>query len=416
MKRIMLRFAAAALAAAVCLCVFAFADKGSDDGQAANSTQESSTVSEKTYSAVKRTDDGEQEMRAVWLPFMSLQLTEDERSREGFEKKISSVLDRCRDHGANTVIVHVRPFGDAVYPSSYYPWSHILTGEQGKALPFDPLELIVSASHSRGLAIHAWINPLRISTGRTPEKLSDDNPYIKWKGEGSQDDFFEYKDGIYYDPSSPRVRRLITDGVRELVGNYEIDGVQIDDYFYPEEFTSHDELMYKKYVSSVSEGCRALTIEEWRRNNVNMLVAGLYDAVHGGKREVVFGISPQCNFENNEKISADIKSWCTLSGYADYICPQIYVTDEHPVFPFGELLDKWRKTVSNSNIRLYIGLGLYKAGTEADDGTWLGSNDNLAKQICTLREKGANGFMLYSYDYLDKPETEQELKNLLDVL
>ena len=414
MKGLIFRFAAVVIAAVIlCAGVFAIARTGEDEGDDMKEIEQSAAAKD-THSEVLQTAEAASEMRAVWLPFMSLQLSEEERSAESFEKKAAAILDKCKECGANTVIVHVRPFGDAIYPSAYYPWSHVVSGEQGRELSFDPLRVFISAAHARGLAVHAWINPLRISTGRTPEKLSEDNPYIKWNG--SQEDFFEYKEGIYYDPASTRVRKLIIDGVRELAENYDIDGVQIDDYFYPEEITEHDRLLYGKYVSSVSEGFTAMSIEEWRANNINMLAAGMYDAVHSTEKNIVFGISPQCNFDNNEKMSADIQSWCTVSGYADYICPQIYVTDGHPVFPYTDMVERWRDTVTNESVRLYIGLGLYKAGTDADSGSWQGRDDNLAKQICTLREKGADGFMLYSFDYLDRPETEQEMKKLLAVI
>ena len=415
MKGLIFHFAVA-VAAAVIVCAGAPALSVTENGgiRELNVNTNTDAILQIPYSAPVQTAENEPEMRAVWLPYMSLQLSEDERSREGFEKKISYALDRCMSCGANTVIVHARPFGDALYPSELYPWSHILSGEQGRALSFDPLKIIVSEAHARGLAVHAWINPLRISTGSTPAKLSEDNPYIKWNG--SQEDFFEYNKGIYYDPSSARSRRLVIDGVRELVRGYDIDGVQIDDYFYPEEITEHDRLIYRKYLSSLPEGSKALSAEDWRKNNINMLVAGMYDAAHSTDKNIVFGISPQCNFDNNERISADIRSWCTLNGYADYICPQIYITDEHPVFSFTELTERWRAEVTNGAVRLYVGLGLYKAGTDADGGSWQGRDDNLAKQICTLREKGADGFMLYSYEQLDAPEAAQELKNLISVI
>lgn len=357
------------------------------------------------------TEKKETEMRAVWIPFMSLQLSEEERNREGFEKKISEMFDNCVSHKLNTVIVHVRPFGDAIYPSEYFPWTHILSGEQGKGLSFDPLECITEQAHKRGLAVHAWINPLRISTGKTPPKLSKDNPYEKWKNKEGY--FFKYNDGIYYDPSNPEVRELIINGARELAQKYDIDGVQIDDYFYPEEMTGYDRNAYDKYKASVANGYKPLSIEEWRKNNINMLISGMYDAVHSAGKGIVFGISPQCNFDNNEKMSADIISWCTSGGYADYICPQLYVTNEHPVFPFDELANKWIQVVKNKDIRLYFGLGLYKAGTDADSGTWLKSSNNISEQISSLRQKGANGFMLYSYEFLDKPETQEEVKNAM---
>lgn len=342
------------------------------------------------------------EMRGVWIPCMSLVLDDSERSESGFREKFSDIAERCVKNGLNTVIVHVRPYGDAVYRSKIFPWSHILSGTQGKAVDFDPLKIMLEEAHKRGLAFHAWINPLRISTGQTPQKLSDDNPYIKWKSDPDTDISkytFEYGGGIYYDPSAPEVRRLILDGVRELTENYDIDGIQIDDYFYPSEETDYDRKNYESYCGTISDGSVPLSQSEWRKNNINMLVCGMYDIVHGSGRDMVFGISPQCNFENNEKISADVKSWCSISGYADYICPQIYVSNDHPVFPFRELADEWCDFVTNG-MKLYFGLGLYKQETDADSGTWLDAGDVIASQKEYSRKKKTGGYILFSYDYL----------------
>ena len=358
------------------------------------------------------------EMRGVWLPCMSLVLNEEEQNEKGFRKKISVITDRCRDYGLNTLIVHVRPFGDALYKSKIFPWSHVLSGVQGKDAGFDPLEIILEEAHKKKLAVHAWINPLRISTGQTPPELSTNNPYIKWKNDPDIDinDYaFEYNNGIYYDPSNPEVRKLILDGVREITENYDVDGIHIDDYFYPSEETDYDMKNYEAYLNSVPEGSKPLSHGEWRKNNINMLVAGMYDIVHNSEKNLVFGISPQCNFDNNDRISADIKSWCSMSGYVDYICPQIYVSNEHPVFPFKTLADEWRKYVT-ADIKLYFGLGLYKAGTDADGGTWLGSDDNIKTQIEYLRKIKVDGFILYSYDYLTEEAAAKEVKNAAGII
>ena len=379
--------------------------KTSEPTPAVEDTSQTSEPSEQTAEPT--------EMRGVWIPYMSLQLSEDERNEEAFKKKIGAMFDTCVSHKLNTVIVHVRPFGDAVYPSEYFPWSHIISGQQGKGVDFDPLKLLIEEAHRKGLSFHAWINPFRISTGHTPPSLSSDNPYSVWKN-GS--DTFSYQDGIYYDPASSRVRKLIVDGARELAEKYDIDGIQIDDYFYPSEEEGYDRQSYASYLKTVSQDAVPLTLSQWRKNNVNMLIAGIYSAVHQVKEDIVFGISPQCNFDNNEKLSADIQSWCRIEGYVDYICPQLYVSPNHPVFPFNALADEWKKTVQNENIRLYFGLGLYKAGTDADGGTWQDGADHLKNEIEYLRKIGADGFMLYAFDYLTADSAKEEVVQTMAVL
>ena len=122
----------------------------------------------------------------------------------------------------------------------------------------------------------------------------------------------------------------------------------------------------------------------------------MYSAVHSSGKNAVFGISPQGNFDNDEILCADIKSWCRFRGYADYICPQLYVSNEHPIFPFESLADEWKSFVGESDIRLYYGLALYKLGTDADGGTWRPDTTEKQKKY----SEKADGYMLYSYDYL----------------
>ena len=117
-----------------------------------------------------------------------------------------------------------------------------------------------------------------------------------------------------------------------------------------------DEVDYKKYLSTVDENYSPLTHTEWRKANINALISGVYTAIHEIKDNVVFGISPQCNTENDEKISADIKSWGSIAGFVDYICPQIYVSNTHPYLPFKKSADEWRKIINNKSVKFYIGL------------------------------------------------------------
>ncbi len=357
----------------------------------------------RAYSASKQS-----EMHGVWIPYMSLTLSESERTEKGFQAKINEMAEKCAKYNINTAVIQVRPFSDAIYPSEIFPYSHIITGTQGIAPDFNPLEYIIKKFHEKNIAVHAWVNPLRVSTGQTPSYIAESNPAKKYPT-------FTYKDGIYYDVSYPEVRKLIIDGIAEIVKNYDIDGVQLDDYFYPSEDLDYDKKSYDNYAKSVKSDFIPVSHGEWRKANINMLVEGIYSKIHSLKNNVVFGISPQCNFDNNEKIGADVKVWCSQKGYIDYICPQIYVSNNHPTFPFNTLADRWKATVTNSDIKLYMGLGIYKAGSDADSGTWLLSDDNIKKQIEYTRDINTDGFMLYSYDYLESELAEKEIKNAVAV-
>ena len=361
----------------------------------------------------------ENEMRAVWITYLTLDMEETDRSESAFKNKIDNIITTCQECHLNTIIVQVRPFGDSIYESDYFPFSHIISGKQGETVDYDALQYIVAAAHAHGLSVHAWVNPFRISTGKTPDTLADSNPYVQWLNDNDDfnDDYtFEYKGGIYYNPAYPEVRKLIIDGISEIVQKYDVDGIQLDDYFYPSDEPNYDSQTYQAYIDTVSSGSTVLSQSEWRKTNINLLVSGIYDAVHAVKKNVVFGIAPQCNFENNEEISADIKTWCSSKGYIDYICPQIYVSNQHPTFPFEVLAKQWKETVTENSVKLYFGLGVYKAGTDADDGTWLLNDDNLKTQIELSRTLDTDGFMLYSYDYLKSNDTKKEMENALSVI
>ena len=111
-------------------------------------------------------------------------------------------------------------------------------------------------------------------------------------------------------------------------------------------------------------------------------------------------------------MAADVRRWCSEEGFCDYICPQTYVSQQHPIMPFNDQVDKWCEMKTADSVRLYFGLGLYKAGTDADNGSWLTRDDNLKTQAEYIKSKNADGFVLYSYDYLDKPETKKEMEEL----
>ncbi len=359
------------------------------------------------------------EMRAVWIPYMTLDMSDTDRSEKAFKNKIDGIIKTSLNHGINTLVVHVRSHCDAIYKSKYFPYSHILSGKQGQSPDYDALDYIVSACHRAGLEIHAWINPFRIKTDSTPGKLSSDNPYNIWKNDDdtSNDRYaVKWENGLYLNPAYPAVRELIINGVREIVENYDVDGIHFDDYFYPTSDSEFDKAEYNAYLKTLDDDAVPLTLSRWRLANVNSLIAGVYSAVKREDKSVVFGISPQGNMSNDKNISADIESWAKFAGFTDYLCPQIYVNFEHPLLPFDKTCDEWRELVVNSETRLYCGLALYKAGSDRDEGTWQTSDDILKRELEYLRNCGYEGFMIYSYDYLEAEQTALEVKNFLSAL
>lgn len=361
----------------------------------------------------------EGEMRGIWVPYFSISNGNSSMSEDEFKEHFDNIIKTATDNGMNTLFVHVRSHCDALYNSEIFPYSSVFTGEQGKSPDYDPLKYMVEASHKAGLEFHAWINPYRVRTNDNPTELSEKSPCYKWLNDSDTDNdrnIIEYDGDLYLNPATSDVRSLIIEGVRELVQNYDIDGIHLDDYFYMFTESEFDEVEYNKYVGGISEDCTPLTLTEWRRANVNVLISGIYATVKNIDKEVLFGISPQGNMENDMNMGADIYSWCSQSGYVDYIAPQIYYNSENPLLPYEETLDSWRSIITNDSIKLYIGLALYKAGGTEDDGTWQNSDDIISKQIEYARTCSTDGFILYSWEYLQNEQTAAEVANIENIL
>lgn len=363
--------------------------------------------------ATTDTPESDEEMRGVWVSYMELSMeNESSKTQKAFEDKFTEIAQKCRESGFNTLIVQVRPFCDALYKSSYFPWSHILTGTQGENPQYDALQIMCDICKKYNLKIHAWINPYRVSSNETPKKLSDNNPYIKNSEIGIKTD-----NGIFLDPSNETAQQLICDGVKEIAENYDVDGIQFDDYFYPTEDESFDKKQYEAYIEKYGKE-NSMSLDNWRMQNVNTLICKVYRTIKSVDSSVEFGISPQGNIGNNDGLYADVKSWCTCKGFADYICPQIYFSLENPALTFEDCLNGWTSLEFDENVKLYVGLGGYKAGNgEYDEETWLLSDSILADEYDILRNnKSVRGFMLYSYNCLEDDTAKKEINNLINAL
>lgn len=351
----------------------------------------------------------QKELAGVWVPYMSLAVKE--HTQEAFEANFKSIADSAREKGLNALFVHVRPFCDALYPSELYPWSHLLTGRQGEDPGFDPLEFMVRYTHEQGMEFHAWINPLRVRTAETPAELASDHPYTALSGEYPCY-FMEWEGGIYWNPAYPYVRTFIARGAAEIAEKYPVDGIHFDDYFYPAGDASLDGEAYGLYQESVSE---PLPLEEWRAANIDAMVAEVYDRIKAASPEVEFGISPQGNMDNDWGMGADIAAWCAMPGYLDYICPQLYYAFENPVLSYTEALEEWRSLYKHEDLKLYVGLALYKAGDGEQGENWSGG-DIISRQIEAARAVDCNGVVLYSASYLDAGQTQEEMRRAVETL
>ena len=326
--------------------------------------------------------------RAVWVSYLEWQQV-DFSATETFSGDIAVILDNIRNLGATVVLAQVRPFGDALYPSSYYPFSHLCTGQQGRDPGYDPLALLVQAAHDRGLALEAWVNPYRIQAGLTPALCGASPAKL-------HPDWVKYTDtGAYLDPANTAVRQYIADAVGELCANYDVDGIHFDDYFYP---TTDPAFDAADYAASGT----ALTQDDWRRENVNALV----ELCHATARRygVRFGVAPVGDPEQNYALQySDAARWLR-QGTVDYLMPQLYwgqeyVKDGDTSHSLARLAGAWAALPRAAGVRLYAGLGAYRigAGDGSDAGSEWVSGRALADQLNLLDRLGVQGAGLYRY-------------------
>ncbi|MEG1943026.1 MAG: family 10 glycosylhydrolase, partial [Angelakisella sp.] len=268
------------------------------------------------------------EVRGVWLSYLELTGLMKGKSEHEFRMGLAKVLDTCADFGLNTVILQVRPYGDAIYPSEIFPQSYLFTGEEGSVgkAPYDALAISVEEAHKRKLRLEAWINPYRVRA-KADLPLSADNPAVDMLQSG---DAIKLGELISYNPSSAAAQALIVAGITEIVESYDVDGIHFDDYFYPVTDESFDRRDYSAYKASGG----AKDLAAWRRGNVTALVRKVHDAIEITKPSVRLGISPQGNIDNNlNKQFVDIEE-LIKAGLIDYICPQMYYGFNNDTCPY----------------------------------------------------------------------------------
>ena len=346
------------------------------------------------------------EWRAVWVSYLEWAAM-DFSTEDAFRAGVVQLLDNCTGLGLNTVLAQVRPFGDALYRSSLFPWSHLCTGVQGQDPGFDPLDVLLQEAHARGISVEAWVNPYRLrSSAAMPPDLADGNlanTHPEW--------VCTVDEGLYLNPAEPAAADYVVQGVAELVQNYAVDGIHFDDYFYP---TTDESIDAAQFAASGAGNLAA-----WRRENVTALVRAVHDTVKAADPTLRFGISPQGNPDNDENQQySDVTGWLASGGgdaVVDYLCPQVYwgqgfaLHNGSTRFAFENIVPAWLAYPRAADVALYFGLGAYRVGV--GDG---GSNENslsgwstgraLADQVAFLREQGAGGWALYRYGSLFGPE------------
>lgn len=337
------------------------------------------------------------EFRGVWVATVN---NIDWPSRPGLSsdqqrKEISEVLNLHKANGMNAIIFQVRPASDSFYPSKLEPWSQYLTGTPGKAPDpyYDPLNEWINQTHARGMEFHAWCNPYRVSQNADQplagNHVAFDHP----------DWILEYGKKLYFDPGHPGVRKFVTEVIAEMVSNYDLDAIHFDDYFYPykvagEEFP--DTASFRLYNP---EGF--VELEDWRRNNVDIIIQMLSEKIKSVKPWVKFGISPfgvwrnqkddprgsmtSAGQTNYDHLYADILKW-QENNWIDYVVPQLYWQIGHPAVDFKILCDWWGDNSFGKSI--YVGQGVYRIDPKSTVEAWT-KDGEIERQIEYLRQNPA---------------------------
>lgn len=360
-------------------------------------------------------ESSQKEIRGLWvatvvnIDYPSVPSTEP----SFLQSEALKIIDYAQNNGFNAIFLQVRPCADAFYKSSVFPWSKYLSGKQG--LPpsndFDPLGFWINECHNRGIELHAWINPYRVTkkTSSDPKwdfsSLDSSNPAVKnpqW--------VVKHSDGnLYFNPGIPEVRKLIIDSVIEIIQNYDVDGIHMDDYFYPDK-NFDDKTTYSQYGNNFS------TIDDWRRENINLLIYEMSSNIKSYKKSVSFGISPfgiWANKRSNPLGSetnglqtfydhyADTRKW-VKEGWIDYIAPQLYWNIGYTVADYSKLLSWWSDTVKDTAVNLYIGHAAYRAGNQDPSSPWYGISEISRQLLLNEKNPYVKGSIFFSYNTLYK--------------
>ncbi len=343
------------------------------------------------------------EFRGVWIATVN---NIDWPSRPGLpveeqKEELTDLLDELLDLGMNAVIFQVRPAGDALYFSPFEPWSEYLTGVQGKSPDpfFDPLQFIIEACHDRGMELHAWVNPFRAYVSLSKRRYIDPSHILSKHPEW----VVTYGDRAYLDPGLPDAREYVLQVILDLLYRYDIDGLHIDDYFYPYKIQGKefpDSLSYRRYGKSF------VPKADWRRENINSFVRSLRNHSQAIKPWVKFGISPFGVWRNASKdprgsqtragttsyddLYADVRGWLER-GWIDYVAPQLYWSIGFAPASYDVLVEWWSNNSFGKD--LYIGKAAYKVGNNSDKN-W-DNPEELAKQVALDRRNGGPDGSIY---------------------
>jgi uncharacterized lipoprotein YddW (UPF0748 family) len=369
--------------------------------------------------------------RLDWPPINSVNASPANRIIQQ-QRALIDKLDKLKSLGINTVFFQVKPDGTALWRSKILPWSDMMTGKIGEDPGYDPLKFMLDEAHKRGMKVHAWFNPYRVSTNIKPSTVNALNNTLSLQPASvfvlHRDWIRTASDRFVLDPGIPDARDWITSIVAEVVSHYAIDGVQFDDYFYTEtaRSTLNDNATFRQY----GHGFAAKA--DWRRNNTLLLIEQVSRTIKQLNPNVEFGVSPAGVWRNlshdaagsdtrgaaaYDEAYADTRRWVQM-GLLDYIAPQLYWPFARQAARYDVLANWWAEVVKPTHTRLYIGVALYKIGEASKsepDWTISGGVPELKKQL-DLNESipQINGTILFRENYLNQPQTQDAVNYLRD--
>lgn len=397
------------------------------------------TPSGNTSKPAGKTQQNNEPMRGIWLatvsrldwpPVNSVNISSPAIRINKQKEALTAKLDNLKQLGINTVFFQVKPDGTALWDSKILPWSDTLTGKIGENPGYDPLQFILDEAHKRGMKVHAWFNPYRVTTNTKPSTVAELNRTLSQQPASifvlHRDWIRISSDRFVLDPGIPEARDWITSIVAEVVAKYPVDGVQFDDYFYTETPGSslNDNQTWRKY------GQQYASKADWRRHNTQLLIEQVSHTIKQLKPEVEFGVSPAGVWRNRshdplgsdtrgaaayDESYADTRLW-VQQGLLDYIAPQLYWPFARDAARYDVLAKWWADVVKPTKTRLYIGVALYKVGEPSkNEPDWAvnGGVPELSKQI-DLNESipEINGTILFREDNLNQPQTRQAVNYL----
>ena len=348
-----------------------------------------------------RKESGRAFSRAVWVSYLDLMplITAD---RSGFESQIDAMLDNLATISATDLFFQVRAFGDSLYPSSVYPSaSHTVYANLSGS--FDYFQIVLEKAHARGIRVHAWVNLYRLHSSQSANYQS----FVDGLKQQDANAVASVGERRVLNPASEAVRRLIMNGITELLDYYDIDGIHLDDYFYQTTDAAYDEAYYTAYRGGGGDQTR----EDWRRGNITGIIRQIHDAVKAKNPDIEFGISPNASVERNySQYYLDVELLCREPGIIDYICPQIYFGYQNQSMPFLPTVSSWAGIATGC--RLMVGLSYYKVG--ANDGyagtggsEWLESFDIISRQyLDSIEISNCSGVAFFRYGSIFQPSEE----------